>query len=214
MPLSFLSILSTRHNSRLKFLELRAGDFDSQLHADALFSLGPLEELILQSPHENLSTGLSGWIGSMQDSLKRLDLEVRKASNACRFSTDSHRPQCIAWLEDSMLANLHMPNLKVLTLHDCPEITSAGVAPVLRSSRDSLELLYLGLYGVVSFRSGFVHFPVYSSMAITENAGSYASNVELYARTCQVNNPHIPYFSNISHNPPRIPASSKILSEL
>lgn len=44
---------------------------------------------------------------------------------------------------------LRLPNLKVLTLHDCPSISAAGVLPVLRSST-RLESLYLGAASVVS----------------------------------------------------------------
>lgn len=55
-----------------------------------------------------------------------------------------------------MIESLEMPRLRVITLHDCSELTAAGVAPILRSARDSLELLYLGLYGVVSCTVIFV----------------------------------------------------------
>ena len=76
MPLSFLSILSQRDSSRLKVLELRGADFDSYRFADAMFTIGPLDELILLAPHQALRYGMSEWLQSMQHTLKRLDLEV------------------------------------------------------------------------------------------------------------------------------------------
>ena len=57
-----------------------------------------------------------------------------------------------------MLHLVVLPSLQVLALNDCGRLTAAGVLPLLRNA-PRLEVLYLGLLGVVSRLREWISYP-------------------------------------------------------
>ena len=152
LPVPFSIIQNLTSKSRLRVLSLPPGRISLPINCDALLRIRPLEELVLQSPPKHFGPRCIEWIMGMSASLRLLDLEVSSANvRPKKYSTYPMYCQCknAEWIDDYIFQPVVLPNLRVLTLHNCGRLTAAGILPLLRSA-SRLEVLYLGPIGVVS----------------------------------------------------------------